>query len=384
MPPDAFTERKLAEAFASHPALAAEVVAEARAVRRRHEAEARAAAEAAAAAKEAATAKEAEVPGEWRRGGGATLAEMAEQAGRQAAAAAGEGDEGYGDNASRPLRRMQQRARSMRQPPLLVDTLEVPSAAALMWEDDEAEARAAVEEATGGGEGSLAPRANAGLARMLWLDLHGMSQAAARMSVLRRLEVLVSVGPALSAAVGTWREQSGGSGGPVQQRQQQAREQGWQWRQGRQAVGGSGGSSGNDDNELLEEQQAPPSGAQPPVGQAARQRQRQQQRRPWEEGLVVVTGVGRHSRADAPGVLRQAVSQLLAAQGLPAAPDPSNAGRLLVPWPALAAFIAAQRERMRRDHLFAVMRARVLYVVAGVAGLVSAAVLVPRLAPWLG
>lgn len=45
--------------------------------------------------------------------------------------------------------------------------------------------------------------------------------------------------------------------------------------------------------------------------------------------------------------------------------------------------MTAQQEAMQRDHFFSAARARYLYVAAGVAGLVAAAYIVPRLAPWL-
>ena len=270
------------------------------------------------------------------------------------------GPQAVGGTGGRLPRPAAARLRHMRQPPLTVDSLSRPSGHDLLWEDARearsaaASAAAAVAAAAaaegdaaaarsdgmwdvagGGGSSSSSsgtPPTVAGLRRLLWLDLHGMSQAAARMSVLRRLEVLVSVGPALATVMGT-------------QQQQQ--------RQGQQ-----------------QQQQ----GSRPA-------RRRGEAPTP---GLVLVTGVGRHSRAEATGVLRTAVQELLEQQGLPATPDPANPGRLLVPWPALSGFVQAQRDAMRTDHFFNAARARYTYVAAGAAGLVAAALIVPRLGPWLG
>jgi hypothetical protein len=43
-------------------------------------------------------------------------------------------------------------------------------------------------------------------------------------------------------------------------------------------------------------------------------------------GLVVITGLGRHSRGDGGGVLKAAVRALLRQQGLPTVDDPGNEG----------------------------------------------------------
>ena len=45
--------------------------------------------------------------------------------------------------------------------------------------------------------------------------------------------------------------------------------------------------------------------------------------------------------------------------------------------------LQAQQEAMQRDHFFSVARARYTYIFAGVAGLMAAAYIVPRLAPWM-
>lgn len=189
--PDDCTERSLALAFGSHPALAAEVVAEARHIRQQREAQG--AAEAAAAANGA----------EEQGGGGG--------GGEGEAAATGSGGSG-----KRPPYRLHQH----RQTALAVDQTDHvsrrsqrrnPALGLLLSRGlpgSGAAASAAGACAAGGASDGSAAAAGGGeeaegqglqLRQLLLLDLHGSSQAAARMVLLRRLEALVMHAPELLA-----------------------------------------------------------------------------------------------------------------------------------------------------------------------------------------
>jgi pentatricopeptide repeat protein len=296
--PDAHTARALAAAFASHPGLAAELVAEAEAL----------AEEAGARAASAADAT------------------------RRRAQAGERGAGGGGGNASVDSDRQRGAAAPSRQQHIHLDALRsgASSAAALGLTPESARGGEA------GGEGGAGSRSDGGAAGAAWvdlpsllfLDLHGHSQAAARMTLLRRLEALVEQWPAVQAAAAAEIERA-------------------------ERHGGGGGGRG---------------GGQPAEGGLA---------------LCIVTGVGRHSTSAGQGVLGSVVRGALEAQGLEVRPAPGNAGRLLVPWAPLAAFLGAQREGLARARVLSAARARYLWVVAGAAGVAGAALIVPRLAPWL-
>ncbi|GAB4818641.1 hypothetical protein N2152v2_005687 [Parachlorella kessleri] len=243
--------------------------------------------------------------------------------------------------------------------------------------------------------------------QLLWLDLHGMSRAAARASLLRRLEMLVHLAKPLLAVVEA--EQA-----------QRAAEQPWH----AALHDRSDRLAGPADRKTTVAGWLPKQGV---AGEKIMYRQRQQQQQPWQElaqhqqqqsvpsrvpaaskslptlvsptvgsqqgfsrgsvepqpALVIVTGLGRHSREAGAGVLRAAVTDLLTQHGIPHAVDPSNAGRVRVPWPGLKTFITAQQDAMQTDHFFGVARARYTYIAAAVAGLMATAFILPRLAPWM-
>jgi pentatricopeptide repeat protein len=99
-------------------------------------------------------------------------------------------------------------------------------------------------------------------------------------------------------------------------------------------------------------------------------------------GLIIITGVGKGSR-DGIGVLKHAVREMLKKQGLSAHDVPTNPGRLFIPFTEISNFAEKQWERMQREHIYAAARARYATVGVGVAGVVAAAVIIPRLGPWL-
>ena len=323
--PDDCTERALALAFGSHPALAAEVVAEARQIRQQR---LRAGGDGPAQqpGQEAEQQWAQEQLGSGGGGGsGGAGAEAGEAAGAQAAAA--------------PLR-LPYRLLRHRQPTLPVDrpphssrlSLALPWAPPLGRTGGGANVAGLVAggAASGSGGGTAAEEAEEAeearlqLRQLLTLDLHGSSRAAARMVLLRRLEALVLAAPELEAEVARLRRAAA---------HPQARLQ-----QGSTKSGGDGGSGGGSlsfagDAEPGEQQQQ----------QQQQQQQREQRRLEEYPGepppLKVITGVGRHSRGDRGGVLRAAVRELLAQQGLPAQDDPAgNEGGwvltalLLLPW----------------------------------------------------
>jgi hypothetical protein len=256
--PDSHTQRALAAAFGGNPAMAGELVAEARALA-------------------------AELAAEGGGGGGGGAGE-------------GLGADGAVDDPSAPSRQL----------PLRLDAVlrGAPSAAQLGL----ASGADGFEHGSNGGadahthDGALPPR------ELLFLDLHGHSQAAATMAALCRLDALAERWPAVEAAARAAAEAAGGE----------------------------------------------------------------------PEGLTLVTGQGRGA-----GVLGRAVAAALAARGLAAAPPPGNPGRLAAPFPALAAWAAAQRAAAARERVFGAARARYALGALGVAAFAGIAIIVPRLAPWL-
>ncbi len=100
------------------------------------------------------------------------------------------------------------------------------------------------------------------------------------------------------------------------------------------------------------------------------------------DGLVIITGVGKNTQGGL-GVLKSAVHAMLQKQGLTAIEVPNNPGRLFIPFDQISNFAEKQWERMQREHIYAAARARYGTVVVGVAGVVAAAVIIPRLGPWL-
>lgn len=202
--PDDCTERSLALAFGSHPALAAEVVAEARQIRLQRAAE--------AGAQQAATGSVAE-----GRDGGAGDASGAEE---EAGAAAG----GSGKRPPYRLHQHRQGAlavdhvsrRSQRRNPALGLLLSrgLPGTGSA----EAGRLGALSDDSSGGAPAAGAPAAAAAadggdeaegqglqLRQLLVLDLHGSSQVAARMVLLRRLEALVMhAGELFAEMVGGW------------------------------------------------------------------------------------------------------------------------------------------------------------------------------------
>ncbi|KAL4443288.1 hypothetical protein ABPG75_011025 [Micractinium tetrahymenae] len=449
--PDDLTERALALAFASHPALAADVVAEARQIRQSRQAAGvgtAAAAEAAAAGEEE---EEAEEEGQGEGAGGE------EEAAAAAPAAA------VGGQALRAPYRLQRH----RQSSLPIDQ----PASGQRSHTPLAQLLEVVRGGSGSGSGSgssAAEEEERGLQarQLLLLDLHGSSVAAARMVLLRRLETLVLQVPQLEAEVSRmaeeWRRQRQQQREwRAQQRQRQAERQALQQQQkdvasellaalgnegdsrrirssssGRNGGSSSGGSSsggrrrqrGREHASQAAAEQSLPEQAAPE--QAAAEVQRAAGRWPelgetWEEpagpvgstqlssaaaagtqpeaagdgrppsppagpgrqerflppGFCIITGVGRHSRGS--GVLKAAVLELLQQQGLPTVEDTSNDGVVIVPWEPLVKYLQQQRQAMHTDHFLSAARARYLYVAAGVAGILAAANLLPRLTPWM-
>ena len=155
---------------------------------------------------------------------------------------------------------------------------------------------------------------------LMLLDLHGHSQAAAQMALLRRLEALVEAWPAI---------------------QQDTK-----------------------NNEFNDDEST------------------QQQQQHQHQGLVIITGIGKGSR-EGVGVLRDAVQVLLSTQGLSSTIIATNAGRLFVPWSTVSEFMERQWEQMQREHVFAAARARYVGVGVGIAGVMAAMLILPRLGPWL-
>ena len=154
---------------------------------------------------------------------------------------------------------------------------------------------------------------------LLYLDLHGHSQAAAQMALLKRLEALVEIWPSIEILQTQSISPYGSSNGPL-----------------------------------------------PPL----------------PEGLIIITGIGRGSR-EGVGVLRNAVLDALTPQGLTPIRVSNNQGRLLIPWDQLVTFSESHWKMLQREHVFALARVRYLTVGAGLAGVAAAAFIIPRLAPWL-
>jgi pentatricopeptide repeat protein len=170
------------------------------------------------------------------------------------------------------------------------------------------------------------------LSKLLSLDLHGHSQAAAEMSLLNRLEALVEAWPKISRNLEIFSSQH---------------------------------ASSNDTTSI-----------DPPTNDTTNNNDDERR------GLVIITGVGKGS-GGAGGVLKSAVHAMLQKQGLSAVEVPTNPGRLFVSFDQISNFAEKQWERMQRDHFYAAARVRYGAVGFGVAGLVAAAVILPRLGPWL-
>lgn len=379
--PDDLTERALALAFASHPALAADVVAEARQIRQSRQ----------AAADVGRALAEAEPGGngeEGEEGGEGEGAESDAEAGAAVAATAAAGAKGM---------RAPYRLQRHRQGSLPIDQ---PSSA----QRSHTPLAQLLEVVRGRGSGSngasAADAEQRGLQvrQLLLLDLHGSSVAAARMVLLRRLETLVLQVPELEAEVGRmeaeWRRQRAQR---VQQGQRQAEQQALRHQQqdvaheliaalssgssSRERPSSTGGGSGvgrrrqrgGEHAVQAAAEHASPQHAAPE--QAAAQALHAAERWPelgraWEApagpagsahlddtgaaagtgpgglgdaqppapadappgrqaqflppSLCIITGVGRHSRGS--GVLKGAVLELLQQQGLPTVEDPANEG----------------------------------------------------------
>jgi len=148
---------------------------------------------------------------------------------------------------------------------------------------------------------------------LLYLDLHGHSQAAAVMSLLRRLEVLVGMWPEMKSTIGA---NQALSNLPHKTKEE------------------------SENKRNAEEDVKEGTGA---------------------GGLVIVTGVGRGS-PDGQGVLKNFVTEILKRQGLRATELPQNKGRLLVPWSELSQFLEERRSKMQREVLMAAARARYMYI----------------------
>jgi len=170
------------------------------------------------------------------------------------------------------------------------------------------------------------------VSNLLSLDLHGHSQAAAEMTLLCRLEALVEAWPEISLQV-------------AQQESQHAKHE----------DKNNDMSTNTDNYNKYNDNSA---------------------------GLVIITGVGKRSRGSL-GVLKHAVRAMLTKQGLTAVDVPENPGRLFIPFSEISNFAEKQLERMQRDHVYALARARYGGIGVGIAGIVAAAVIIPRLGPWL-
>lgn len=355
--PDDCTERSLALAFGSHPALAAEVVAEARQIQHQR-----------------------------RDAAAAAVQQDGEGGGSDAAGSGAAADADEGGRTQRPPYRLYQH----RQSALEFDSVSRRS-----------QARSPALGLPGGKEGSDGAAAGPAAAKqdrvaaaeaaeeerglqlrqLLVLDLHGSSQAAARMVLLRRLEALALQGEELAAEVDRMaalhprrRERHARvTERRVQLEAAHAQRRDFGVKVLKELDGSSDSSSGDSDSSsssssggggssLTEQQPGRQQGtaqdaAQVPAVQAAELRR-------WPElvkvgaggtaegtvapqpqlrnldfppfsppPLSIITGLGRHSRRDRGGVLKAAVRQLLRQQGLPALDDPSNQGAL----PAAAA-----------------------------------------------
>lgn len=174
--PDDCTERALALAFGSHPALAAEVVAEARLIQQQRQRSIAASAPAGGSGEQAAQ-------------------QLPEQQQGQQRGEAGE------EPADATLR-LPYRMLRHRQPTLQVDRWD-PVARLLPWALPLGRSSAGSPGGGGGGgdPSEEAEEARLQLRQLLTLDLHGSSKAAARMVLLRRLEALVLAAPELEAEV---------------------------------------------------------------------------------------------------------------------------------------------------------------------------------------
>ena len=383
--PDDCTERVLALAFGSHPALAADVVAEARQIQQQRRREQQQQQQQQQRARQAAAQPGADAAA----GGEAGLAGDPSSPLQQGQQGQASGGQSGGPGAS-PYRLHQHR-----QAPLEMGHVSQRSQTRNRPLGLLLDGRRGTGSTDADSDCDIGPELSAAaeqeerwlqLRQLLLLDLHGSSQAAARMVLLRRLEALVLQAPELVAEVARleaqwhqqrhWRQQhrllrrqkgreasallaglaagggmdssSGGSGrgrassgrpGEKQRRQggaQQWPALGQQWdspqlQQGDEAEGDES-SSGEDGEE--EEEAEGPAGLQQlqqQRGQPGQQRRRVAQFRP--PAFCVVTGRGRHSEAYRGGVLKAAVQEMLLLQGLPARSDPTNAGA--VRWRAL-------------------------------------------------
>uniref|UniRef100_A0A1D1ZUL0 PROP1-like PPR domain-containing protein n=1 Tax=Auxenochlorella protothecoides TaxID=3075 RepID=A0A1D1ZUL0_AUXPR len=285
--PDHFTERVLVQAFSARPSLAAEVLDEARQLRTSsHAAGHRSSSHAGAPSGEAA----------------ATPASSANNVARQ------------------PPMALEQPSRRSLSPLLLHGHL-------------------------GQGADPSKPPAR----QLLYIDLHGVSRAAAATLLHRRLELLVAAWPALRAELG--------DGGP------------------RDEAAASHGD-GTGESEAAE---GPPAAAGcAPLEYAGLQTGTPERPR----ALLVVTGVG-HGSPESQGVLRGLTRDILGAQGLECHDAGGNTGRTVVPWSSLAPFLSRHHTRAQAGYLARAARARYALVLMGSMTLVGAGLLVPRLAPWL-
>lgn len=324
-----------ARAFASHPQLAADLVGEARkvaddarAARQRKQPSQPSSANGASASSTRAGEEAAEWEGLVQRisqGPGSRAGVAAEGGG-------GEGKVGVTLSRQMPIR-LDPLAQGRHSAADLGLTMAGPTRPGIQWTADSGAPQ------VGGSE------AGADLSELLTLDLHGHSQPAANMALLRRLEVLVQAWPELQAAAAE-----------------------------AAALGARTHMS------------AQPTHVMQGQGQAQWQRPGQHASQALvlgpEAALCIVTGMGRNSR-EGQGVLKATVRGALAQQGLPAVDHVTNPGRVLVPWPELAEFLGAQREQLQRDRVLDAARKRYTWVGAGVAGLAGLALIVPRLQPWL-
>lgn len=314
--PDAYTERALVDALASHPALAADVLAEARQIR------------------QSMAQQQKHQPQQGQQRAGQVAGEAPEGPGAAARLPPrvtnppGQNPPPGADVASKAAWRSKSAGAHqlsgttpLRQGELLVD--EMPSGTHSPLGGTTYQGTAYRRPTPAGSPGAQRGCVQAGeatldLDHLLWLDLHRMSQAAARASLLRRLEVLVQLAPTLVQQV------ERGEGGRAAQRAQQGSRQ-----RGRGPLAES----------LLGPAAPGGDGEDPP-------------------GLVVVTGVGRHSKEAGSGVLKEAVRDLLGRHGIPFEEDRTNAGRLLVPWPGLRRFVLDQQASMQAAHFWGAARAR--------------------------
>ncbi|KDD73056.1 hypothetical protein H632_c2583p0 [Helicosporidium sp. ATCC 50920] len=199
------------------------------------------------------------------------------------------------------------------------------------------------------------------LQRLLLLDLHGLSQPAATVTLLRRLELLVEAYPGLQASHAAAQKELGGGpndaspGSPLSPAAPRPVEA-----EARPVA---------DDAAPVRRPDAAPL---PPPG------------RPRLDGpaLVVITGVGQHSR-DQEGVLKEAMRTLMRSHALEALDVADNRGRLVVPWQNLSPFLEHHRAKLQRARLLGRMRVRYGLLLTAALSVAAGVSLVPRLAPWI-